>query len=276
MARSRKPVGAPKFERFDSVADFAAACRSAGVNDNEHSGSGGGGDSSWAGETLNQAYDYAENGNPALVAKAESVLDKIDSELDTSGLSPAWRNSVVGAFPNVPAYLANDPESMRHLHRNTENTNGEVNVYYAPNCSSSISNLESRKRGVTVLALVMALARVRPVNAYFFSTLGTKDQLVRIQTNPMVLSEAANALAATGFYRQLSYGYAHTGGWPGRWARWFDYGNPRACIPLVKKALNLTDEDLVIPPMTQREWKAGGLKDPVEYINAQLDKYRTQ
>ena len=260
-----------RFRMFNSVQEFVDTCAAettARVR-REYSSED---TRRWTGHTWQEAHDIAKAGDIGAVPKAEEMLDKIDAEIDTSGLTPRWEDSVVGAFANVPAYLAGAPESMRNK-RDSHTNKGEVNVYYSSVTSADIKKEMSYDRGITMLALVMALQRVRAVNLYYFTTLGKAyDHVVKVQTNPMVMSEAAHVLTSTSFYRNLSYGMATTKGWKGGWARWSSYGNDKVIVDTLKRTLDLADDDVVIPTMHRRN--TGMMADPVKYINGHLDRYR--
>lgn len=179
---------------------------------------------SWAGGSREDAQKWAREGNTSAVPAAEEIVSRINAKIDTHGLRPQWTTSVTGAFPNVPAYLANSPETMFAMHnRNDRGSRTPVRVVYAPVCSASISVKNWEKRGAHVLALVIALSRVRPVDLTMITCYGHGDHVIHVPTRPMVMSEAAYVIAKTACYRRLSYDYADGHGWHGDWAPWIEH-----------------------------------------------------
>jgi hypothetical protein len=260
-----------EFRVFDSVSDFLD------VVDKETKHDSQGKDrqaSSWtADKSWKETFKLSRTGDLSAVDDANAILEKVDASVVSSGLRPQWVSAPCGAFPNVPAYLANAPESMFRK-ENERGVKKSVNIYYVPAVSASIEHTEIFKRGVTVLALAMQLSRICSVNIYFATCYGTQDHIIRLAT-PMVLSESAHVLTSTAFLRNLSYGLAHAHGWFGSWARWHKNNDADHNIKEIKKRLELSDDDIVIPPMHKEEWDSGQLNDPVKYINEMLEKYKS-
>jgi len=260
----------PKIERFPSVASFMEAFHASGAKISDRQ--------SWTGETRAQVENSLANGNTDSVAKAEAILATIDANVNTRGLTRRWANDVVGAFPNVPAYLAGQPESMRRMDRQQRRSRrSAVRVYYSPVSSQSISHEQNFRRGVVVLAAVMALQRVRPVEVYYFTVLGLGDHVIKLRTDPMVLSESAYVLTSGGVCRSTSYPYAHAvSEWRGDWGRWsgqYEREMSReAKIEHMKTVLGLGEDDILLPAVHMRDQDI--LDNPVAWINGLLDKYR--
>jgi hypothetical protein len=251
------------FKIFDSVAEFAAECE---ATNTEKSQSGFGG-------TWEDALALAKAGDCANVIDAQSLLDKLDCEINTEGLQSAtWAHNVVGAFPDVPAFLGGEPECMlTKIHERSERN--EINIYFSPFCSAGFSDESARERGIAVLALVLALQKIRAVNLYYLSASSAENHVVPIQTNPMIISEAAYAISDTRFFRQLGYVYLHTqsGGWDGHWASWFRHRDQEHSVKVIKECFDLGADDVVIPPVGLYDAISS---DPVAWINGILDAHR--
>lgn len=265
-------LDAPKIERFESVAAFMDAFRASGATIANKP--------DWTGETAAQIRASLANGNTDAVPKAEAVLDKINARLDLSGIAPRWGRSVVGAFPDVPAFLAGAPESMIRREPG-ESPRGAISVYYSPVAAAKTSHETWHANGITVLAAIMALSRVRPVNAYCFTPYGIGDHVIRLRTDPMVLSESAYILTSPGFFRAVSYEYAATFGWGGGWGNWScsktggssagGWSRERKTAHM-KKILGMGEDDILIPALDPAAMAE--ISDPVTWINGLLDKYR--
>lgn len=256
------------FTHYESVDAFLADVRAAGCERNNVQ---------WCGDTWSGAMDKAANGDLAAVDEANAIMDSIDHQIDTSGLRPVWGNSPVGAYPNVPAFLAGDPESMR-ARTMMQSPKGPVTIWFSPVCSAAISVEDARRRGLAVLALVLALQRVRPVHVRIVTAYGKGDHTVQIRTEPMVLAEAAHCLTATSFYRALSYEFAEkVHNWKGGWAPWYKqaYGDEQAIIAEFRTRLNANADDLIVLPMDYTHGAHREMIDtPATWINRVLDQYR--
>jgi hypothetical protein len=256
-----------KFARFGSPGEFLDELKSRRVRVDHNSG--------WSGETEQELEERSRNGYTGAVPEAEKLLAGIDASLNMHGLTPRWNRAPVGAFPCVPSYLANDPDSMLRIDRVVA-PRGEINVYYCPMTSSGVYHEESFRRGVVVLAAIMALSRVRPVNAYYVTCMGLGDHIIKLRTNPMVLSESAYVLTSCAFYRTWAYSWGHdTAGWDGGWGAWsgqYTRDEADAKVAHMKTCLGLGDEDVMIPGM--HLYDLGIMRDPVKWINGLLDRYR--
>lgn len=251
---------------FDSVSDFVADIDRKHITREDNRSFCGGMD-------FGEALNAARNGDVSGVEHAQAMMDQINADVDTEGLRDCWQHSVVGPFPNVPAFLAGDPECMFSRRRvSGGRVLGPVNIYYSPVCSAGIAAADAYKRGVAVLAAVMLLSRIRPVSLSFVTCYGDgSDHVIPIRTDPMVLSEAAFAISGVAFYRALSYGWSRARGWDGKWAPWYKENSTDYVIAKYKDILSLGDEDIVIPPVHFSDEISA---DPAKWLNGILDKYR--
>jgi len=262
----------PSFDRFDSVADFMGAVRDHEVDIRDKE--------SWTGETRDQVTERIDNGYTGAVADADRVLSSIDCDINTMGLAPQWGLAPVGVAPNVGAFLAGSPDCMYHKSYSARQNNGEINLYYCPIASAGISHEDSFRRGVVVLSAVIALSRVRPVNCYYFTCMGKGDHIVKIRTNPLVLSEAAYMLTSTAVWRAISLQYASkTAGWKYDWGKWSCTGGKygqgmteQEKVDHMKQCLGLGEDDILIPGhhLDRNDITA----NPAAWVNGLLDKYR--
>ncbi len=262
---------------FESPGDLARACRKmheAGTRDASHFPDS---PSLWLGnESFSQMLDYAERGNDAYVKDAESMLEKIRADLIEIP-RPEWQASVAGAFPSVPDFLAGHPDNMRRK-VNENSDRAPVRIYVCTTSSGGIPAKVLKARGTAILALVMALTPIRPVELYAFSILGSNLDgesvaCTRIPTETLHLGIAANALCGQGWARGLNYGWQQNskhnanGGWP----RQYEYGdrNSRYVAQLVRR-MGGTDRNLHIPPA---ELGDAIVREPIRWVNERLAEY---
>jgi len=164
-------------------------------------------DAGWAGATRAQAQRRAIEGNLDLVARADRLLDQIETDLDLSSLSRQSVPALAGGAPCVPAMLSGHPLTMR-ARRPVTNPAGEIAILVSAFISATISHNVIARRGAAVLALVRAVALVRPVRLVIFSPSdghhGRSALLsVPIETAPLDLARAAWALTSPEFLRQI-------------------------------------------------------------------------
>lgn len=214
---------------FDSLADLQACTR---PDLTYLPGDGG----SWFGHVSGeQAIAMLATGDTACVPEAEKLLGQFDIHLATAGtsldLSPA------GFMPCVPAFIGGEPECMYDL-VSCESDTSPLNIIVNPTSSAGIDAATLRKRGTVILAAVMALAALRPVQlevACMMSSAkpfdiprrepGERRRQARVSTMrvtinsaPLDLASAGYALSHPGFTRHLLYGFGtHEFGANGDW-----------------------------------------------------------
>lgn len=149
----------------------------------------------------------ASTGDNSLVAQSDAFLSEIEGKVP---MSRGWRNvdDVVGAIPNVPAFLAGHPQHMRRRVRTMLET-APLTVYMDLSSSMGIKPDMILRRGVTLLALVRMLVEHRPVELWVGSSLGnggvTATTAWRIDTTPLDLARAAFHISDTSMSRLFGY-----------------------------------------------------------------------
>lgn len=243
-------------------------------------------DKAWTGESLEESMGFAEHGNTACVAEAEKMLAEVEKHIDLALLRPSWEASVCGAFPCVPDYLSGHPESMRRKVMQTSESE-PVRIYVCMSSSAGVDHNDLTKRGCAVLALVMALQMVRPVELWTFQSLhGRKGDYhgsgtvrgdtyikVALSPSPIVMSEAAYGLTSAGFARNMTYSLGwNYSGFNGGWAEAVNYGNNASTAKALAKVLGAESRnDLVIPPPTYGD---AIIKTPVKWVLDRLAEYK--
>jgi hypothetical protein len=173
-------------------------------------------DDPWAGLAWDGAINKLQFGDDGLAAEAQKIVDKMNDEDILSIGRSVIQSDVVGFMPNVPAVLAGIPNNMfTRTNIETENVLAPLSIYIDTSVSSGISNDEILNRGVSVLAFVMAMNTVRPIDLYVTSTwafsnkAGTGCNVVKITTMPLDLARATWILTAREYVRRFSFAVTH-------------------------------------------------------------------
>jgi len=248
-----------------------------------------GGSSSWTGETLDETKQRARGGDAARVADAEKLIDQIEVALDAS--APEFIHDVAGAYPDVAAFLANDPQNMiarRHVEFSEK---APVRVWVCTTSSASVSARDLAKRGTAALALAMALIRQgRAVELIAFAvTYGNKNAAgtnattiaTRMRTSPVDIASVAWCLTSGGFQRSLPYAIARHNGFNGAWPKGpaaegimadSIAGREVACRRLLGDWCAPSDVVLCNVFSGDERREGSPLKDPVGWVKATLER----
>ncbi len=192
---------------FDSPEEYAEFHR-ANVQDkynNSYNISWGGGLSSDNAQTL-------IDGDTRNLAKAEKILSKLEvSDILTDNV-PMLETCIAGFAPNVPAYLAGQPEAMLDLVTSEQpNVNAPIRIFVETTVSSAVTHAQLMNRGVATLAFVMAMNTLRPVELYTVSVIesdnrqGTYGKVIKLASAPLDLARAVFMLTEPGFARALLF-----------------------------------------------------------------------
>lgn len=175
-----------------------------------------------------EAITRTQTGDEALARRSDEMLAKLE---DLVPRRPAFEtiDDVVGAVPNIGAFLAGNPMSMRRREKFPKE-NAPITIFMDLSSSAMISAESVLKRGITLLALVRMLSQHRAVelwvgSGYGTSTVGRRGRTDgkvcmawRIDTTPLDLARAAHMIASTSMTRALAYTiydtfYKGTGAW---------------------------------------------------------------
>jgi hypothetical protein len=154
-----------------------------------------------------QFLKMADAGDEAMVNHSDAYLSMLEDQMP---MSRGWRNvdDVVGAIPNVPAYLAGHPQCMRRRERTSKDT-APLTIYMNLTSSMAIHQNQILHRGVVMLAMARVLANVRPVELWVGTSMGDDGVSCtaawRIDTAPMDLARAAFHIAAPSMSRLFGY-----------------------------------------------------------------------
>ena len=227
----------------------------------------------WGGDSMSTLLDKCLSGDDTHIAQAEALLDKLQDDIEIPKFQ--WNPCEYGAFPNVGSFLAGEVDCMRHIQRDP-NVTAPVRIYYDPTSSAAIDSDTLVRRGVAALALTMALAQIRPVELWTFSDLDSAGDglsliCAKLQTNPLMLSEACFALCNPGYARGLTYGLAEVRcNFQGMWGFGNNDHDEKRRTKLMREALGASPEDIVIPGIHLHDEL---VKDPLGFIRRELKKY---
>lgn len=191
--------------------------------------SGYGNNSWYNNESRKRTLELSLSGDMRLVPFAEKELDRLDMSIETPRRS--WTRGPAGAYCVVPDVLAGLPTPMRHMVSEPDER-APITILVITTSSAGIDAKTLERRGVTILALTMALTRIRPVSLQALSILNGRDNgetvlTAEINTHPLDLSTACYVLTSAGFARRITYQLStKIGGATGSWPRKFSYDNP--------------------------------------------------
>ena len=251
--------------QFNSLAEFGVACKGCRPLAGWSKGS--------TGEDHDESLQRAVNGDTSKVAEAEKLLEKINAGIELP--SRQWQTDVVGFFPSVPDYLSGHPECMRRI-GDSVSEHTPVKIFVCTTSSAIMDWQKLQKRGISILAAVMALSRSRPIELWTFTGLdgshdGTTNIMVRINSSPLMLSEACYALTSIGFDRNLTHAYGvkinnFRGGWT---KHGYDLAGAKKNL-----AGLVSEQDIIIPPSFYTDDLI--IKDPLAWVNKTLERFQVE
>lgn len=86
-------------------------------------------------------------------------------KLDVQVVFPSWQADMAGAFPDVGAFIAGDPLSMRRMVNQVSDTR-PIRIFVGMASSCSFTAEQLAKRGALVSALALQLAKTRSVEIF--------------------------------------------------------------------------------------------------------------
>lgn len=254
--------------RFDSITDLAAEFVKVGCSTT------GQGTCWYDGESTTDTLRLARTGNVSLVPEAEKLLTQLETQIETP--KRVWNRAPAGHYCVVPDVLAGLPTPFRRQ-QEIGDEHEPIAIFAVSTISAGISTTTIRKRGTTILALVLALARVRPISLHTVATCGAEygDRVetvlcTRIETAPLHLASACWALTSAGFARRLNYDIARKiNGFAGGWPKLYNEIGKDAYCEHLGEALSHTTKDrtLVIAPTHINDPLAN---DPIPWLNTQI------
>lgn len=233
----------------------------------------------WYGDmSYTQALELANNGDDSYVARAEKVLETLQ-DLNGGVDIIQWQPSIAGAYPCVAEYLSGSPTPMRR-----QAPTGEVSpirILVGSSCSGGISSKQMEKRGTYILALLLRLQAIRPVELALVSEMdGTADgnyiQVIPIDSKPLSLAHAAYALCNVGFTRRVQYstGIAFGGSdgssWPRKHKNASDVVGHADYLTWLKEHIGMQPDDVFVDSAHLQDPL---ITEPIKWINEQIQRY---
>lgn len=223
-----------------------------------------------------EGLQMLRQGDLASVPASDKLLNDMDKLVPVSHAFRTY-DSVVGAVPNVPQYLAGNPYNMRTRKR-VASVSAPLAVIVELVASGGIDAEICRKRGVVMLALVRALANIRPVELWTVIAIGQHESrssiCIRLDTTPLDLARAAHVLTHPSVFRGCGYDSLrhafYDGRWNGEWA-FGDVGlHKKTAAESYKRVLNPGSDVLFIPPVHLDDQY---LNDPKAWLVDMLAKH---
>jgi hypothetical protein len=232
------------------------------------------GNDSWIGSTIADLQRMIVSGDERRVAESDKYLAEIEDQIP---VSRGWRNvdDVVGALPNVPAFLAGHPQCMRRRQRVASET-APLSIYLDLGSSNTISHVLIERRGLVLLALIRLLVEHRPVELWVGSSIGATGYASttcwRIDTSPLDLARAAYHISATAMSRRFGYGVS-TAESGRRWNSAFAMGNHAAQVSHLRNRVPqlFSGDTMFVPPIydTGNEM----VTNPVAWLKRTMAQY---
>jgi len=215
------------------------------------------------------------HGDESLVAKASEVLNLAEAQIPETR-KYQWQDAPAGYFPNIPAYLAGHPCSMRRRTKVLCEL-GPINIYVCTTCSAATSADYMLNRGAAIVALVQKLQSLRPVNLFAVAELqGATDDaftgVFRFDTKPVNLAQIAFCFSHVGFTRSVTYNEGQRrDNFNGNWSRQYHrYGGEELrpeYLTWIRNEIQASPEDIYIPAVNIQQTIG---KDPVRWVNETL------
>jgi hypothetical protein len=244
--------------RFDSPADLVREFKELGFRIADHG--------SWSGGlSETQTFRTLETGDETHVAEAEGLIRDIMEGIRIETMRTEWVNDMAGARPDVAAFLAGDPRSMKRKVIFTTEV-APLRLYVSLTSSSGVSTTVLKHRGICLLALVMALTRIRPVELYTFNAVTkykahqTLIDVVRMPTSPIDIGLICFCFVSQAFTRGLCYSYlsGHESS--------VLYNPPNKDIDDMRAMLSASPTDVIFPPIHLYD----DYHDPKKWVKDQL------
>ena len=232
--------------RFDAPEDFAAYLAGpvvAAACDHWTEDNG-----EFHGATASQTLERAQRGDLERVALSDAMMAHLE---DAVGFQARrWRtvDSVAGGAPNVAAFLAGSPMSMRRRVRMLDAA-APLTIAIEVGVSASVDADSIARRGAAALALARIAAGQRPVALWAYSAAQNANgsaaaYAVRIETAPLDTSRAAWLLCAPESCRRASFAACSSlAGWKqsNSSVRWLDKHHEAApsILPALTGAVDL-------------------------------------
>lgn len=189
--------------KFHSIPEFIAGMK--GVNASNS------GSQSWMGGDPEVAMAQLTTGNLDRVPASDKLMTKYESLINYQSSKFINVDDICGGVPNVPAYLAGSPLTMRRRKRISSEL-GPLVICANLVSSAGISADKLERRNIALLSLVRALQAKRPVTLWAgggMAASGRPYDVVAtwtlLETAPMDLARVAHFLTSLPLMRGWTY-----------------------------------------------------------------------
>lgn len=151
------------------------------------------------------AHSYQEARSELLKGKNINEIKRAIPKGTVSRTTKKRGLDVIGGCPNVPAYLAGNPQSMYRY--KAEKTKGAYNVFVDTSIHCKIKKSQVREAGIEILLKVLQLSNKYPVNLYAGNTAIYNDKITVSMTKiidagkPFNIARISYALTEPAFLR---------------------------------------------------------------------------
>lgn len=238
---------------------------------------------------FNHIVDSMSRGTTTHLDAANKIINEMqDQNVFSVGL-PTLQNSVAGFMPNVPAALIGHPRNMvSRAVSDLQGINTPLNIYMEPGISGGLTITQVVQRGISILAFVLAMQNIRPIELYIAETNNVDHYkpncfgaAVKIDTKPLDLARACwvfthpEYVCPIGFATSVDL-YHKTTGKYSNYCGWSWEGRPQNVNyqQAIREIYDMSDTDIFIP---------GGhlfdslmITDPVAWVKQMIAKHSTQ
>lgn len=162
-----------------------------------------------------EGFARGDTDEKAIEASAK-MLSKFEELVAIRGSKFVIIDDVAGAIPNVPAYLAGHPLTMRRRQRvQIEQAPLVLVIDAAP--SATVSMDQMKQRGIALLAIARLLTITRPLEIYVGTAVGAAlangkechGVYTRIETSPLDLARACYGITGAAYPRGGCFEYIY-------------------------------------------------------------------
>lgn len=283
-------LAAPQIKYFESPEDFVAWHRETPFH--VHNLIGQVGRDFIAGHTLESAIDKLQEGSMEHMEQVQAILDKLEvSDMITNNMK-MLESSIAGFVPNIPAYLAGQPETMFDIvESDIKSVQSPIKVVIHTSVGAWLSERNVISRGTSVIAFVMAMNLMRPVDLYCvhassLHAAGSTSQVwgtcVKVASRPMDLARAIWMLTSPAYPRGLGIGAVYrlseySSPYADNIPFAFGQGDDEKYISGMRKILNLDNTDIFISRALNRYGdNMEMINDPIAWVNKMVREHSKQ
>lgn len=228
------------------------------------------------GDKNNPIVRKGYTGDLAYVQEAEAQILEIETKIETPRMT--WTRNVAGAFCSVPDMLAGLPTPMRRR-THLPNEYAPITIIVGTASSAGLRPAAFAKRGITIVALVMALARIRPISLHIMDPSVGHDKdgetviMAQVNTTPFDLATACYVLTDTRFTQLVAYGLERHVTGTVSWPRGYSNDQAKYYAGLTNR-LGLNPRDTLI--VRDAFLHDTLIARPIEWLNEQIDRFTSQ